>query len=60
MNKRSFLIAYVNAELKAKIAFTRFEKEFQNGNQNTVRNSTAVRQNNNAQGNVPVQPKYGG
>lgn len=60
MNKRSYLIASVNAELKARIAITKFDKEFRNGNQNQQRNGSAVRQGNNAAGNIPQQPQYGG
>jgi hypothetical protein len=61
MNKRSFNLAYVKAELRSKITIQRFEKEFeQNGNQNQSGNASPVRQNNDAQGNVPQQPQYGG
>ena len=60
MNKRSYMIAVVNAELRAKIAITKFEKEFQNGNQNPSRPATPSRPNNNAERNVPKQPVYGG
>ena len=59
MTKREFNIAYVSAELKAKLAVTRFEKEFENGNQNQQRNSAQGGQTNDAAGNVPQQPVYG-
>jgi hypothetical protein len=60
MNKRAYLIAAVNAELKAKLDIDKFDKEFSNGNQNNQGNGSAIRQDNNAQGNVPQQPQYGG
>lgn len=60
MNNRAWLIAQANAELKATLIITKFEKEFQNGNQNQGNNAPAVRQDNNAQGNVPQQSVYGG
>lgn len=58
MNKRDFNIAYVNAELKAKITITKFEKEFENGNQNQRRDVPANGQTNDAPRNVPQQPGY--
>lgn len=61
MNKRAFNISYVTAELKAKLCIGKFEKEFENGNQNQQQQPTPqLRQDNNAQGNVPQQPGYGG
>lgn len=60
MNKRSYLIAAASAELKAKTCIAKFDKEFKNGNQNRAGNPAQVRQDNNAQGNVPQQPIYGG
>lgn len=61
MNRRSFNIAYVTAELRAKYSIQKFDKEFvQNGNQNQGKPASPVRQDNNAQGNVPQQPQYGG
>jgi hypothetical protein len=62
MNKRAFNIAYVSAELKAKLCITKFEKEFEkNGNQNQQGQSTPqLRQDNAPQGNIPQQPGYGG
>lgn len=60
MNKRAYNIAYVNAELRAKLAIGKFEKEFRNnGNQNQSRNVPQVRQDNNATRVVPQQPVYG-
>lgn len=61
MKKRNFNIAYVTAELRAKLAIQEFEKEFeQNGNQNQKRTVSQLRQDNNAKGNVPQQSQYGG
>jgi hypothetical protein len=60
MNKRSYLIAVVNAQLKATQCIKKFEKEFQNGNQNPKGNGPQSGQTNNAAGNVPQQPGYGG
>jgi hypothetical protein len=60
MNKRAFNLAYVEAEIRAKLNIQKFEKEFENGNQNQSGNAPTVRQDNNAQGNVPQQPVYGG
>jgi hypothetical protein len=60
MNKRDFNIAYVNAEIRAKMQIDKFAKEFENnGNQNQTGNVPQLRQDNNAQGNVPQQPQYG-
>jgi hypothetical protein len=58
--RRGFNIAAVKAEIRAKMAFIKFEQEFgNNGNQNqpTV---PPTGQNNNPQGNVLQQPQYGG
>lgn len=55
MNKRSYLIAAVNAEVLAKTHIARFEKEFTNGNPNQRRVNPTGGQANNAQGNVPAQ-----
>ncbi len=60
MNKRTYLIAAVNAEVKAKMIIAKFDKEFSNGNPNQQRNSPPAGQTNNAAGNVPQQPGYGG
>lgn len=60
MKRKTFLIAAVTAEVKAKLIVARFEKEFLNGNQNQRGNGTKAGQTNNAQGNVPQQPVYRG
>jgi hypothetical protein len=67
MNRRSYLIATVSAEIRAKTVILRFEKEFGNGNQNQRRDSAQTGQTNNAAGVVPnnaaptsQQPVYGG
>lgn len=61
MNKRAYLVAVVKAEVRAKMAIQRFEKEFEtNGNPNQRGGSPTVRQNNTPTGNVPQQPGYGG
>jgi hypothetical protein len=61
MKKRAFNLAYVEAEIRAKIAIQKFAQEFENnGNQNQSGNVPTIRQDNNAQGNVPQQPQYSG
>jgi hypothetical protein len=68
MNRRSYLLAAVDAEVRAKLAIARYSKEFEtNGNPNQRGNGAPTGQTNNAQGNVPqrqsapVQPaQYGG
>jgi hypothetical protein len=52
MNRRTFLIAVVNAEVRAKIALMKFDQEFNNASQNTAK----IGQNNQSAGNVPQQP----
>lgn len=57
MNRRTYLISVVNAELRAQAAILRFAKEFeQNGNQNRQGNSPAAGQAVNAPRNVPQRP----
>lgn len=59
MKNRAFLIAMVNAEIRAKTEIVRFTKEFEsNGNQNNKQQRPATGQANAPTGNVPQQPVY--
>lgn len=60
--KRVFNLAYVDAELRAKLTIQKFEKEFENATnaKNTPAKPAPAGQTNPAEGNVPQQPSLGG
>lgn len=67
ISNRTYLIAVVNAQLKAQQCIEKFTQEFEpNGNPNQPGSSSTTGQTNNAQRNVPPvqqqvqQSSYGG